>query len=100
MPAQEAATKPPRPLPYQPNASLTGFTTANGTTTANLALSNSGHSVGRSAHFSRYDNTLLTTTSVASYPVGFPGQYTVAPSARAVDTVAATGPVSSTGAYD
>jgi phospholipase C len=100
MPAQETGTKPARALPYQPNASLTGFTTANGTTTADLALSNSGHFAGQSAHFSVYDNTLPTTPSVASYPVGFPGQYTVAPSARAVETVAAAGPVSPAGAYD
>jgi phospholipase C len=100
MPVQEAGTKPARALPYQPNASLTGFTTANGTTTANLALSNSGHFAGRSAHFSVYDNTLPTTPSVASYPDGFPGQYTVAPSAHAVATVAAAGPVSPAGAYD
>ena len=38
MPAQEPGTKPARPLPYQPNANLTGFTTANGAATANLAL--------------------------------------------------------------
>jgi phospholipase C len=100
MPVQEAGTKPARALPYQPNASLTGFTTANGTTTANLALGNSGHFAGRSAHFSVYDNTLPTTPSVASYPDGFPGQYTVAPTAHAVETVAAAGPVSPAGAYD
>ena len=100
MPVQESGTKSARPLPYQPNANLTGFTTAGGTTTAELALSNSAPFADRSAHFSVYDNTLTTTPSVAAYPVGFPGQYTVAPSTKKIETVAATGPVGSTGAYD
>ena len=30
MPAARAGGKPARPLPYQPNASLTGFATAAG----------------------------------------------------------------------
>jgi phospholipase C len=100
MPVQESGTKPARPLPYQPNANLTGFTTAGASTTAKLALSNSAPFAGRSAHFSVHDNTLTTTPSVAAYPAGFPGQYTVAPSTSKVETVAATGPVSPTGAYD
>jgi phospholipase C len=100
MPVQESGTKPARALPYQPNANLTGFATANGKSAANLALSNSGQFTGRSAHFSVYDNTLAAPPALASYPAGFPGQYTVAPSAKRVETVAATGPVSSTGAYD
>jgi phospholipase C len=100
MPVQESGTKSARPLPYQLNANLTGFTTAGGATTAELALSNSAPFAGRSAHFSVYDNTLATTPSVAAYPVGFPGQYTVAPSTKKVQTVAAAGPVSATGTYD
>jgi phospholipase C len=100
MPVQESGTKSARALPYQPNASLTGFSTANGTTSATLALSNSGKFTGRSAHFSVYDNTLSAPPALANYPAGFPGQYTVAPSAGKVETVTAAGPVSSTGAYD
>jgi phospholipase C len=88
MPMQESGTKPARSLPYQPNANLTGLTTANGTVTANLALSNTGQFVGRSAHFSVYDNTLTTTPSLANYPAGFPGQFTVAGSST--DATAAT----------
>jgi phospholipase C len=100
MPVQETGSKPARPLPYQPNASLAGFTTAKGTATADLVLSNSGQHVARASHFSVYDNTLTTTPSIASYPAGFPGQYTVAPSTRKVEAVAATGPVDASGSYD
>ena len=51
------ARKPARPLPYQPNANLTGFGTANGTVTASLALSNSGPHAAKASHFSVYNNT-------------------------------------------
>ncbi len=61
MPVQEAGRKPARALPYQPNASLAGFATANGTVTARLLLSNSGPHTSRSSHFSVYDNTLTTS---------------------------------------
>ncbi len=42
MPPQEPGARPARPLPVQPNANLTGFTTAAGVVTAQLAFSNSG----------------------------------------------------------
>ncbi len=96
MPVQESGTKPARPLPYQPNANLTSVSG----TDATLELSNSAPFAGRAAHFSVYDNTLSAPPAIASYPAGFPGQYTVAPSTRAVETVKATGPVSAAGAYD
>jgi phospholipase C len=77
MPVQEPGTRPARPLPFQPNANLSGITSANGAVTARLALSNNAPTVARASHFAVYDNTLATTPSVAAYPVGFPGQYTV-----------------------
>ncbi len=96
MPVQESGTKPARPLPFQPNANLTSVSG----TAATLALSNSAPFADRAAHFSVYDNTLSAPPALASYPAGFPGQYTVAPSTRGVETVKATGPVSAAGAYD
>src|SRR5580692_11118634 len=96
MPLQESGTKPARPLPFQPNASLTSVSG----NAATLALSNSAPFADRAAHFSVYDNTLSAPPALASYPAGFPGQYTVAPSTRGVETVKAAGPVSASGAYD
>src|SRR6202020_2955818 len=96
MPAQESGTKPAGPLPFQPNANLTSVSG----TAATLALSNSAPFASRAAHFSVYDNTLSVPPAFASYPAGFPGQYTVAPSTRGVETVKATGPVSAAGAHD
>jgi len=82
-PAQEPGAKPARPIPVQPNAVLTGFTTASdGTVTASLALSNNGPFVRKASHFSVYNN-LAGVPSLASYPAGFPGQYTVDPSRSA-----------------
>ena len=78
MPAQEPGAKKARALPYQPNANLTGVTVANGTVSARLALSNNAPTVARASHFAVYDNTLGATPSVAAYPAGFPGQFTVA----------------------
>ena len=100
LPVQEAGRKPARALPYQPNASLAGFGTANGTVTARLLLSNSGPHASRSSHFSVYDNTLATSPGIAAYPAAFPGQYTVPASAHNAQTVTATGPVAAGGAYD
>lgn len=100
MPVQEPGRKPARPLPYQPNASLAGFSTAGGRATANLTLANNGRHVRRACHFSVYDNTLTTSPGIAGYPAAFPGQYTVAPSRRRGEKVAAAGPVSADGGYD
>jgi phospholipase C len=80
LPEQESGTKQARPLPYQPNANLVGFTTdSSGSVTANLALSNNGPHVGKASHFSVYNN-LANTPSLTDYPAKFPGQYTVDPS--------------------
>ena len=79
MPAQEPGAKPARPLPVQPNANLTGFTTAAGAVTAQLAFSNSGPHVRKASHFAVYNN-LADVPALADYPAGFPGQYTVGPS--------------------
>ena len=48
----------------------------------------------------RVRQQLSVPPALASYPAGFPGQYTVAPSTRGVETVKATGPVGAAGAYD
>jgi phospholipase C len=87
MPPQEPGAKPARPLPVQPNANLTGFTTAGATVT----FSNDGPHVRKASHFAVYNN-LAGIPSLASYPVGFPGQYTIAPSS----SVAGTAPVGAT----
>lgn len=100
MPVQERGTKPARPLPYQPNANLTGFTTSGSTVTADLALSNSGPHVRKASHFAVYDNTLAASPSLADYPRGFPGQYTVAAANRMEDASPAAGPVDASGRYD
>lgn len=49
--------------------------------TASLALSNNAPHVARSSVFAVYNN-LAPTPSVASYPTGFPGQFTVAGSRK------------------
>jgi phospholipase C len=79
MPPQEPGAKPARPLPVQPNANLTGFTTAAGAVSAQLAFSNSGPHVRKASHFAVYNN-LADVPALADYPAGFPGQYTVGPS--------------------
>jgi phospholipase C len=82
MPAQEPGTKPARPLPYQPSANLDGFTFgSNGSVLANLSFSNNGPHVSKASHFSVYNNRAPGGT-LADYPAGSPGQYTVAPSPR------------------
>ena len=48
--------------------------------TAQLAFSNSGPHVRKASHFAVYNN-LADVPSLADYPAGFPGQYTVEPSA-------------------
>ncbi|MFG1865254.1 phosphocholine-specific phospholipase C [Microbispora bryophytorum] len=94
MPTQEEGTKRARPLPYQPNANLTGFTGA----VANLTFSNEAPFVTKASHFSVYNNRAGLPT-LAQYPAAFPGQYTVA----AKSTMSGTGAVGSSAddtAYD
>jgi phospholipase C len=82
MPAQEPGTKPARPLPYQPNANLDGFThRSNGAVQANLSFSNSGPHVSKASHFSVYNNA-AAGVNLAAYPAKSPGQYTVGPSPK------------------
>lgn len=90
MPAQEAGTKRARPLPYQPNANLTGFTSS----AATLSFSNVGPFVTRASHFAVYNN-LAGVPALTDYPAAFPGQVTV----DAKTTATATGPLAGT-AYD
>jgi phospholipase C len=92
-PSQEPGAKPARPLPVQPNANLTAFTTAaDGTVTASLAFSNNGPHVRKASHFAVYNN-LAGVPSLAQYPAGFPGQYTVEPSRSAWDQTPGTAEV-------
>ena len=98
-PAQEPGNKLARPLPYQANASLTGFTTSGGTVTANLALSNNAPFATKSSVFAVYNN-LAAIPAVASYPAGFPGQYTVAPTQKVTAKTAATVAIGAAGPYD
>lgn len=94
MPTQEEGTKRARPLPYQPNANLTGFTGA----VANLTFSNDAPFVTKASHFAVYNNRAGIPT-LAQYPAAFPGQYTVA----AKSTMSGTGAVGSSAddtAYD
>nr|WTB31415.1 phospholipase C, phosphocholine-specific [Streptomyces sp. NBC_00830] len=94
MPTQEKGTRPARPLPYQPNANLTGF--ADGA--VKLEFSNEGPFVTKASHFAVYNNRGGFPT-LAQYPARFPGQYTVS----ANTTGTGTGPVGSSAddtAYD
>ncbi|WP_127359197.1 phosphocholine-specific phospholipase C [Actinacidiphila soli] len=80
MPKQEPGTKRARPLPYQPNANLDGFTFgSNGTVEAKLSFSNNGPHARKASHFAVYNNA-APAQSLADYPAKFPGQYTVDPS--------------------
>ncbi len=99
LPAQEPGNKPARPLPYQANANLTGFTTSGGTVTASLALSNNAPFASKASVFAVYDN-LAATPAVASYPAGFPSQYTVAPTRKVTAKTEATVPLGAAGPYD
>ncbi|WP_329459784.1 phosphocholine-specific phospholipase C [Streptomyces sp. NBC_01497] len=93
MPKQESGTKKARPLPYQPNANLVGFTRhAGGPATAKLEFSNNGSHVTKASHFSVYNNR-ADSPSLADYPAKFPGQYTVDGSRSGSRTVAGTAPV-------
>src|SRR5882757_2458806 len=80
MPTQEPGTKRARPLPYQPNANLDGFSFgSNGAVEALLTFSNNGPHVRRASHFAVYNNA-APDQALADYPAKFPGQYTVDPS--------------------
>src|SRR5450755_176828 len=77
MPTQEPGTKRARPLPYQPNANLRGFTFgSNRAVEAKLSFSNNGPFVRKASHFSVYNNA-APDVNIADYPGNFPGQYTV-----------------------
>ncbi len=90
MPVQESGIKPARPLPYQPNANLDGFTFgAGGSIEANLSFSNSGRHVRRASHFAVYNNA-APDLNIADYPADFPGQYTVPPQGARDKTVPAS----------
>jgi phospholipase C len=91
MPQQESGTKRARPLPYQPNANLDGFSFGNnGAIEAMLSLSNNGPHVSKASHFSVYNNA-APDQSLADYPAKFPGQFTVDPSHSArITTVPAS----------
>jgi phospholipase C len=80
MPTQESGTKRARPLPYQTNANLDGFSFgSNGKVEAQLTLANNGTHVSKASHFAVYNNT-APDQSLADYPAKFPGQFTVDPS--------------------
>jgi phospholipase C len=104
MPPQEPGTKRARPLPYQPNANLDGFTFgSNGAVQADLSFSNNGLHVTRASHFSVY-NAAAPDVNIADYPGKFPGQYTIGPSPRiwdkTVSGAAEIGAGSGDGSYD
>ena len=89
-PAQEPGTKA-RPLPYQPNANLTGFTTGtSGAIQASITLANEGPQATSGTHFYVYANS--------GNPNG-PWPYTVAGTASRVVTVD-IGAGLGNGAYD
>jgi phospholipase C len=57
-PVQERGTKPARPVPYQPNANLTGFTTGpSAAIQASIALASEGAQATSGTHFSVYANS-------------------------------------------
>jgi phospholipase C len=102
QPVQEPGAKPARPLPYQANAVLDGFTTnSDGTATANISLSNNAPHVSKSSQF-QVRNNLVASATLAEYPNVdlFPGQFTVAGSNRFNATSPATVDVGTPGAYD
>jgi phospholipase C len=98
MPTQETGTKRARPLPYQPNANLAGFTSGPSGVVANLTFSNVAPFVTKASHFAVYNN-LAGFSSLAQYPKAFPGQYTVAARATASGT-GAVGASADDTAYD
>jgi phospholipase C len=95
MPTQESGTKKARPLPFQPNANLIGFG-ADGK--ARLEFGNVGPFVTKASHFAVYNN-LAGVPSLATYPVGFPGQYT-APANKVLSGTGEVGASAGDTAYD
>jgi phospholipase C len=80
QPKQEPGSKRARPLPYQPNANLDGFTFGSAAAIeANLSFSNNGSHVTKASHFSVYNNA-APDLSLADYPTRYPSQHTVDPS--------------------
>jgi len=80
MPRQEPGTKRARPVPYQPNANLDGFSVGgHGAVQARLSFSNNGPHVRKASHFAVYSNA-APDQSILGYPDNCPGQYTVDPS--------------------
>jgi phospholipase C len=98
MPTQEAGTKRARPLPYQPNANLVGFTSGPSGGVANLTFANVAPFATKASHFAVYNNR-AGFPSLAQYPAAFPGQYTVATHATASGT-GAVGASANDTAYD
>ncbi|GII30173.1 phosphocholine-specific phospholipase C [Planotetraspora mira] len=98
MPTQEAGTRRARPLPYQPNANLAGFTSGASGVVANLKFSNVAPFATKASHFAVYNNRAAIPT-LAQYPAAFPGQYTVAAHATASGT-GAVGASADDSAYD
>ncbi|HEY0248860.1 MAG TPA: phospholipase C, phosphocholine-specific [Gryllotalpicola sp.] len=97
MPTQEPGTKRARPLPYQPNANISGF--SHDGRAVQLQLSNNAPFANKAAHFAVYNN-LASIPGLAEYPSAFPGQYTVdASSTRWNRTVPGSAPTVGT-AYD
>jgi phospholipase C len=104
MPMQESGAKRARPLPYQPNANLDGFTFGSaGAVQANLSCSNNGPFTSKASHFSVYNN-VAPDLDIADYPGKFPGQYTIEPSPKiwnkTVSGSAEVGAGSGEGRYD
>jgi len=78
MPVQESGIKRARPLPYQPNANLDGFTSGTGgAVTASLSFSNNGLHVRGASHFAVYSN-VAQDLDLRHYPATYPSQVTVA----------------------
>ncbi|GII55485.1 phospholipase C, phosphocholine-specific [Planotetraspora thailandica] len=98
MPTQEKGTKRARPLPYQPNANLAGFTSGASGVVANLTFSNEAEFVTKASHFAVYNNRAGLPT-LAQYPAAFPGQYTVAANST-VSGVGVVGASADDTAYD
>jgi len=95
MPVQESGTKRARPLPFQPNANLVGFRPDGN---ARLEFDNLGTFVSKASHFAIYNN-LAPAPTLASYPVGFPGQVTV-PANKAHTASGGVGASAGDTAYD
>jgi hypothetical protein len=102
LPAQEPGARPARPLPYQANAALTGFTNnSDGTVSASLALSDNAPHVSTSGHFWVHNNLGVSQTLTNHPDVDlFPRQYTVAGSKKLTAATPATLSLGAPGACD